>query len=374
LKVIHVITDLENGGAEKALFRLITSDIFNHHIIISLSGIGVYGFKLRELGYTVEALFMSRNQIRFKGLWHLLRLLKSENPDVVQTWMYHADLIGGCIARLIGVQKVFWGIRGPYNKARTSLSTKAVIYFCSLLSGFIPSAIVSNSRHAIRAHVNAGYRSDRFVCIPNGYDISTFQSGDSGSVIRKRLELKEEDVLLGMVARFDPYKDHGTLFTALKDVKDRISNLKFVLVGSGMDNDNPELVQMIDHCDLGKTVCLQGPIEDIPNVMAALEIHVLSSAAESFPNVIAEAMATGTPCVTTDVGDASLIVGSTGWVVPHSSPMALKEGILSAVNELKYSENWNERCNACRERIASEFCMDRMVCSFVKLWRDSLNG
>ena len=373
MKVIHVITGLENGGAEKTLFRLITSDNSNKHIVISLSEMGVYGYKLVNFGYTVETLFMSRNHFTFKGLWKLFRLIKSEKPDIVQTWMYHADLIGGFIGKLVGVQKVFWGIRGPYDKGRTPFPTRCVIFLCSLLSGFIPSAIVSNSRHAIRAHINAGYRADLFVCIPNGYHMSTFQSSDSGSMIRKRLELRDEDVLLGMVARFDPYKDHATLFAALKEVKNRISNLKFVLVGSGMANDNQELVRMIDHYDLGKTVCLLGPIEDIPNVMAALEIHVLSSAAESFPNVIAEAMAIGTPCVTTDVGDASYIVGSTGWVVPHSSPLALKEGILSAVNEIKDSRNWNERRRACRERIASEFSIDSMVSSFGKLWRGSLD-
>ena len=374
MKVIHVITGLENGGAEKALFRLITSDNSNKHIVISLSEMGVYGVKLVNLGYTVETLFMTRPHFIFKGLWKLFRLIKSEKPDVVQTWMYHADLIGGFIGKLLGVQKVFWGIRGPYNKARTPFPTKCVIILCSLLSGFIPRAIVSNSRHAVRAHINAGYRADRFVCIPNGYHMSTFQSSDSGSMIRKRLELRDEDVLLGMVARFDPYKDHATLFAALKEVKNRISNLKFVLVGPGMSDENIELFGMIENYDLQEEITLLGPRDDIPSVMAALDIHILSSAAESFPNVIAEAMLAGTPCVTTDVGDASLIVGPTGWVVPHSSPKALEAGIIAAMEEWQCSQRWADRRKECRERVASEFSMDRMVRSFLRLWRGSLNG
>lgn len=141
-----------------------------------------------------------------------------------------------------------------------------------------------------------------------------------------------------------------------------------------MSDENIELFGMIENYDLQEEITLLGPRDDIPNVMAALDIHILSSAAESFPNVIAEAMLVGTPCVTTDVGDASLIVGPTGWVVPHSSPKALEAGIIAAMEEWQCSQRWADRRKECRERVASEFSMDRMVRSFLRLWRGSLNG
>mgnify|MGYP001544361368 CR=1 FL=1 len=134
-----MITGLGNGGAEKVLFRLVTCDGHNEHIVISMMDLGIYGPQLKELGFAVHALEMPRARISMKGLSRLYRLIKSIQPDVIQTWMYHADLIGGIIGRLGGCPAIFWGIRGPYNRARTSLATKCVITLCAWFSGWLRS-------------------------------------------------------------------------------------------------------------------------------------------------------------------------------------------------------------------------------------------
>ena len=131
LNILHIITGLGNGGAEKTLYRLISTEKCNNHSVISLMDLGVYGEKLRELGYSVEALNMNNSRVKISRLVVLFKLIRDKKPDVIQTWMYHADLVGGVIGRMAGVKHIYWGVRGPYNKSLTPLSTKLVVMFCS---------------------------------------------------------------------------------------------------------------------------------------------------------------------------------------------------------------------------------------------------
>jgi glycosyltransferase involved in cell wall biosynthesis len=374
LRVLHIITGLGNGGAEKTLVRLITSETKNSHVVISLMNLGFYGERLRKLGYKVETLNMNPAQVRFGALFSLLQLIKEIKPDVIQTWMYHADLLGGLIGRLAGVRFIYWGVRGPYDKSLTPLSTKIVVKMCSWISNIVPLAIVSNSQHAIDAHIAIGYTKSRFVLIRNGYEAQIYAPGYSKAKIRGQLNLDKEKILFGMVARYDPYKDHETLLIAFSGLTKLVQNVCLVLVGPRMDNSNKALLQLVKLYGLEQFVRLLGPREDIPRIMKSLDIHVLSSVSESFPNVLAEAMAAGTPCITTDVGDAAIIVGEVGWVVPPSSPQALKNAMVAALDTMQNDHDWNGLKNSCRERVFNEFSQEKMTDSYLKLWSKADRG
>ena len=110
MKVLHVITGLNDGGAEAVLHRLIKHDPHDEHLVVSLTGEGKYGPVLRQSGVPVTALEMPRGRVTWQGLSGLWRVLRAQRPDVVQTWMYHADLLGGVCARVQGLP-VVWGIR-----------------------------------------------------------------------------------------------------------------------------------------------------------------------------------------------------------------------------------------------------------------------
>lgn len=375
MRIVHVITGLDNGGAEGALYRLATSDIKNSHRVITLMDEGVYGERLKSDGIGVNALRMPRGRITMRGLVELYRLVRSTKPDVVQTWMYHADLVGGVTARLAGARVVIWGIRGSFDRQRTSLSTRLTIRLCALLSRWIPRTIVSNSKHALDLHRQAGYSTAKLVHIPNGYAVEQFRPTEHARAeVRSELGLRHDDVVIGMVARFDRDKDHENLFGALSRVVENQPSITCLLIGPGMVLANAHLVDLLHAYGLAGTVRLVGSRSDMPRVMSALDLHVLSSAAESFPNVLAEAMACGTPCVATAVGDAAAIIGDTGWVVPPSDPTALSAAVLAALHLLGDRDKWNRRKAVCRQRILEHYRLERMVDAYNTLWGDAVSA
>lgn len=373
---IHIITGLNDGGAEAVLYRLCVHDTENRHLVVSLMDEGKYGPLLQAAGVEVYCLGMPRGRVTASGLTRLWRLLRERRPDVVQTWMYHADLVGGVVARLAGVQAVCWGIRNttlpPGVSAR---GTILVARLCACLSGRVPRAIVSCSHEAVRVHRTLGYAARKFVVIPNGYDLARFAPDAAARQrLRAQWDLADETPLIGMVARFDPQKDHATLVSALARLARAGMPFCCVLAGTGVDDGNPALCRAIDDAGLARNLRLLGQRDDVPAVMNALDVHVLSSRGEAFPNVLAEAMACGTPCVTTDVGDAALIVGDTGWVVAPRDPDALAGALAEALAARNDSAAWQARRRAAREHVALHFDIERMVQSYRALWQRVQSG
>lgn len=371
-KITHIITGLNDGGAEAVLYRLCKNDTRNKHIVISMMDEGKYGPLLREIGVDVYTLNMRAGRVSFSGLIKLYRLIKEIDPDVVQTWMYHADLIGGVIARLAGVKKIFWNIRHTtLEKGISKKSTFMIAKLSAKLSRVIPYKIVCCATKALEVHANLGYQQDKLIVIGNGYELEKFSPDlTSAEVFRYELGCGNK-IVLGMVGRYDPLKDHSNLLKALSLVKQQTSNFVCVLVGRDLASDNINLMNEIDRLELSEDILLLGQRNDIPKVMNGLDLHILSSMSEGFPNVLAEAMACGTPCITTNVGDAAVIVGDTGWVVQSRDSELLAKGIFAALEAQKDVQSWNSRKEACRERIVSYFGIEQMVQSYDALWSAS---
>jgi glycosyltransferase involved in cell wall biosynthesis len=373
LRVLHVITGLGQGGAESVLFRLATyPDPGAEHTVVSLTDEGIYGERLRAAGVAVHALGMKRGRVSLGGFLALRKLIASSRPDAVQTWMYHADLIGGLAARLAGVRAIAWGIRNSgEHLERSSRSARLVLRACALLSGRVPKAIVCAAQKAAERHADKGYRRERLVVISNGYDLSRYTpDNDARARVRAQWGLAGDVPAIGCVARWDPLKDHANLLRAVAAlVRDgRDGGLRCVLIGRGMTADNPELAALIDRLGLRERLVLAGPSDDVPAAMNGLDLHVLSSCAEGFPNVVAEAMACGTYCVVTDVGDAAYIVGDTGVVVPPEQAEALARGIETALREV--AARGRERAGeAGRARVLEHFDLARMVQAYIAVWR-----
>lgn len=370
MNVLHVINGLEDGGAEAVLYRLCKHDHSNTYHVVSLSSSGKYGPMLEALGVTVTTLNLSPTRPSPLAFFRLVRLVRHVMPDVVQTWMYHSDLFGGLATRVAGTRSVVWGVHHTtLEPGKSKKTTICVAKLLAILSWCVPAIVVVCAQRAMAVHETVGYDPSKMRVIPNGYDLADFRPGlDPQSELKKSVCSDKLMPLIGTVGRFELQKDHANLLDALALLVERGVQFKCVLVGKGLDSSNHEIVEGISKRGLSDYVQLLGQRNDIPYVMNALDFHVLSSSAEGFPNVVAEAMACGTPCIVTDVGDAAYIVGDTGWVVPPRDAIALAAAISAAIEEFNDAGKSNERSLRARGRIEGKFSIERMVVAYRECW------
>lgn len=318
MRVAFVITGLATGGAEIMLERLLhTFSAGVVPLVISLGGQGDIGPRLQAKGIEVIALGMRAGVPSPAAVWRLASHLRRFRADVVHTWMYHADLVGGIAARLAGVRPVMWGIhQSNIDPAVNKRSTLWVMKLCAAMSSWLPARIACVANRARDVHVAAGYAAGRFVVIPNGFDLDRFRADASARAsVRAELGLGPEVPLVGMIGRFDPQKNHRGFVDAMVSLLQLRPGAHALLAGSGVDASNATLLHWLDEAGITAACHLLGRRDDMPRLMAALDLLMLPSVGEAFPNVVGEAMACGVPCVVTDVGDAAEMVGALGKVV-----------------------------------------------------------
>jgi glycosyltransferase involved in cell wall biosynthesis len=373
MKIVHVINCLDTGGAETMLLRLLSQcDRKRYQFeVISLTDLGEIADGLRALDVPVRALNLRRAAAipDPRSVFRLAGWLRQSQPDLVQTWMYHANLVGGVAAKLAGSPPVIWGIRQTNVdlasvRLRTSLIAKGAVW----LSKTIPEYILYNSHVSRRAHVAMGYNDDHAGVIANGFDLNVFKPDARASgAVRQELGLDDVAPLVGLIARYDPQKDHATFIAAAGLVHQQNPEAHFLLAGLRVDASNEVLTTAIAEAGLTNYCHRLGHRIDIPDLMAALDVACSSSIGEGFPNTVAEAMASGVPCVVTDVGDSALIVGNTGRVVPPRQPKALARetvSILSLTSDARRSLG-----QSARNRISMEFSLHAATAAYQKLWR-----
>jgi glycosyltransferase involved in cell wall biosynthesis len=372
VRVTHVITGLGVGGAESMLYKLLTTlDRRKFEpAVVSLSADLALAGRIRSLDVPVTTLGMRPSLLSSpRALAMLYRLLRRQRPDLVQTWLYHGDLLGGVAGKLAGIP-VIWNIRSStLDPSYVSARTRGIVRLCGRLSKRVPKAIVSCSHVATALHVASGYEPARFRYIPNGANIEVFRpDAECRTALRRELAIDEGAPVVGMVARVNPQKDHVNLLAAMKVVQRAHPEAILLLCGSGADETNASLADEIGRQGLDRrNIRLLGLRSDIEHVMPALDIHALSSSwGEAFPNVLVEAMACGVPCVATDIGDSAAIIGDTGRSVASRDPEALAAAICALLN-LPPAEMETLRARA-RERAVTHYSLRATVAEYERLY------
>jgi glycosyltransferase involved in cell wall biosynthesis len=370
MKVVHVVTGLRTGGAEIMLLRLLEqlrhTDLDPY--VIGLTDQGEVSDQIQALGVPLEELGGRRGVPDPSAVWKIARTLRRVRPDVVQTWMYHSDLIGGLAARAAGSPPVAWGLHHSnlspqFNKRSTLLTART----CARLSRQLPAAIVCCAESTRKLHAAFGYDGEKMVVIPNGFDLDVFRPEPAArAAVRRELGLPDAARLVGILARFHPQKDHQTFVTAAGIVRAARDDVHFVLCGQGSTWQNAELVAWIDAAGIRDRAHLLGRRRDVPAIQASLDVACLSSqGGEALPLTIGEAMACAVPCVVTDVGDAPLLVGETGRVVPPRDPAELAAACLSLLS-LSAAEHGRLGA-AARRRIAERYSLPVIARRYVEL-------
>lgn len=373
--ITHIINGLHTAGAEMMLYKLLSQmdrERFEARVITLVGGDTLIS-RVENLGIQVLSLGMTRGVPSLGAAIRLARFLRREPPDIVQTWMYHSDLMGGIVSKLFTSAPIVWNIQSSDIVSHSdSKTTFATIKLCSLLSSTIPNRIISCSEIACRLHAEVGYSSKKLVPIPNGVDIASFRPDETARLsLRDELGLAPLTPLVGIVARFHPQKDHYNFIQAAAIIHQVIPEVHFVLCGEDIVEKNQQLSSWIAEAGIKKHCHLLGRREDTPRINAAIDLATLSSAfGEGFPNVLGEAMACAVPCVTTDVGDSALIVGDTGVVVPVRDPKALANG-WKRILQMNKDER-NNLGKAARRRVEEKFNLPAIVARYEKLYEDLL--
>lgn len=358
MRVMHVITGLAPDGAQTMLLKLLQATdsgrIESH--VASLTDRGLIGPRIARLGIPVEALNIRVGASAAFAVPQLARQIRRVAPDLVQTWMYHADLLGRLACRSAGRPALAWNIRhSELDRAGIKRTTRLVARACARLSHHGVDAIACVSQRTRDIHTALGYRRDIMQVIPNGFDLARFRPDPRArAAVRDELGIADSTPLLGVIARVHPQKDHLGFLRAAASLHQAHPSWHFLLAGRGADWSNPELTGPIREHGLAAHVHLLGQRSDTARLFAALDVLVSASAyGEGFPNVIGEAMACAVPCVVSDVGDSAEIVAGTGHVVPARDPMALT----AAVEKLFHlpREDLESLGAAARERVERDY-------------------
>jgi len=372
MRIIHIITGLEAGGAEMTLYKLLSQidkQVFSP-IVISLMEGGAIRNRIEELGIPVYSLEMRRGVPSLSAALYMRRLVNELQPDIVQGWMYHGNLAALAAAVMYkGIKPtVYWNIRQSlYDLSDEKRLTRLIIRLGAKVSKYV-AKIVYNANVSEAQHVALGYDKTKSFVIPNGFDLELFKPDASARIdVRFELNIPDGDLLVGLIGRYHPMKDHDNFLKAAALLVAKHQNIKFLLVGKDVDVENEGLQEMIKVNGLQDKVILLGERSDIPRLTAALDIAVLSSFSEAFPNVVGEAMASSVPCVVTEVGDAAWVVGDTGKVVASRQPQALAESLMILISLSE--EERMQLGKASRQRIKENFSLGDVVKQYECLYK-----
>ena len=369
-KILHIITCISVGGAEVMLCRLLEQRDPNRHETAVLSLLTPTSLKERieSLNIPLYTLDMTPPLPRLKHIRKLRQILREFQPDLIQGWMYHGNLAASIGARLAGFKgPVLWNIRHSLHDMSFEKPTSRLTIRMNAKLSRHPRAIIFNSRASIEQHEAIGFASDRSVFVPNGIDSDLYRPHpELRQEVRAELGIAESAPLIGMIARYHPQKDPVNLLKAVAIIAEQQPDVRLVIAGRHFDQDNDLVLTAIADLGLADHVQLLDRRNDIPRLLAALDVVASPSAwGEGFPNALGEASAAGVPCVATDIGDSARVIGDCGRIVQPRDPEALAAALMEVLNlEPTCKQQLRE---AARLHITDNFKLDVIAKRFGKL-------
>ncbi|MGH8403007.1 MAG: glycosyltransferase [Gammaproteobacteria bacterium] len=371
IRVLHISSSLETGGAEHFLERLIgtmDSTRFSHSVV-ALFNMGKVGERLRAHGIKVTVL-ETRKAVPFMALWRLRNIIHTEKPDLIQSWLYNCDIAASLARILAGIHcPLIWNVRHSLDAWQAEpWDTRFAIRLGGIL-GRTPTRVIFNSERAVGQHERYGYRKDMAVVIPNSFDCARFCPDEVARTdMRARLGLDESDVVVGTLGRFHALKNQVGFLRAAHGMLGQRTDLRFVMAGGGVTPDNGHLIRLIRELELNDRVLLLGEVDETAAMLNAMDIFVSPSLSEGFPNAVGEAMACGRPCVVTDAGASAELVNGTGIVVPRDAPQTLADAVVRLANVGR--ERRHDLGVLARQRILQEYDQTRIAERYAVLYEE----
>lgn len=375
--VLHFTPSVGGGGAEAMLCNLVEAMSGGpwRNVVVAVKT-GTNGCQAARMKKVADAFYdLDSNSLLRPALFkRLLAIMQLEKPDVVQTWMHHADFIGGLVARLSGVKRVVWGIhsraifRWPGDSDLKFTLFQAAIRAAALA---VPQRIVSCSETAIDDHASMGFPRRKMAFIANGISTERFHpSVETGVATRLSLGIPLDAPVVGFVGRFHPVKNLSLFFRAAAELQKRMPEAHFIMSGGSAMTLDEKARPAYDALPDKAAVHFLPFNAGTETVYPACSVFTLCSESEALPMTVLEAMACGVPCVTTDVGDCARVIADTGLVVPSNDPVALASGwqkMLTAESSLR-----NTLSQRARERILAHFSIAHAARQYQETYRKLL--
>lgn len=369
MKIIILCHSLNVGGAERQITILANGlQKKGHEIIIAVFYAG--GALEKDLNASGVKIYDLKKSGRWHNFFFFFRLLNAVlrlKPDIIYSFLFTPNILTVLLKPFIPSIRLVWGVRS----SRVDLDRYDWLYRLTYrvecaLSRFA-DLIICNSIAGMKYAAEHGFPTKLMSVIPNGIDLNVFKPDHKArGRIRDEWQIAENEILIGLVARLDPMKDHPTFLHAAALLAQEKRNVRFVCIGDGSNPYKSELVLLASKLGLNERLRWIGSRWDMPAVCNALDIACSSSSGEGFSNTIVEAMACGVPCVVTDVGDSAVIVRGTGEVVRPNSPEALHDAIVLLLERISSDVRLASR-SSIEKRFSNERLVTNTLEAFCKL-------
>lgn len=372
MKVFHVITSLDVGGAELVLARLVTSlkQKGVENTVICLLPEGAIAEQIKALNIPVISLGITSFFSSITGLYKLGFLIHKGRPDVVQSWLYHANILTSIATLLLPRTKVVWGIHSN-QKVSPKKITSFLIKLGAMLSKLSPKKIIYVAQSSMSLHEQMGYSQRVSVVIPNGFDADVFTNCRLGqqSSFKEQYGIPEGKLVIGSVGRWHPDKGIDVMLQAIANLQKVYKNeLFFIFAGKGCSDDNVEFHSFKQNCPIPNNILALGECKNIPDLLTTMDIFCLPSRTEAFPLALGEAMAAGVYCVATDVGDVKYLTGNLIDYAISGDCNSLQSVLESAITlSAAQRELLGKKL---KDRVNVHFSEDNTVDSYLKIYND----
>jgi glycosyltransferase involved in cell wall biosynthesis len=375
INLLYVITKLELGGAQKQLLSLITHlDKTRYNIFLFTASQGLLMEEASVIsGLTVKkSRFLERPINPFKDILALLeikRFIKENNIQIVHTHSSKAGILGRWAAKLSGVKIIIHTVHGwPFHDYQAKFLSGFFIWLERRAAQFTDQLIIV-SNHDRQIGLKSRIGSDiKYRLIRYGVEYDKFNALDKN--FRKELGIKDNELVVGMIASFKPQKCPQDFIQLASSVSRDLPNTKFILVGDGVLRKKTE--QLINKYNLQKKVILVGWRRDIPEILASLDIFVLTSLWEGLPISALEAMAASLPVITTNTGGVSEIVeeGKNGFLIYRKDTQSMSDKLISLLKDSNIRKQMGEKAKAS---LGADFSLANMLQNHENLYSDLSN-
>jgi len=379
MKIVHIINSLKKGGAEGNLYRLCKVQKKKYKnkiniIIITLIDNGYYEYELKKKGIKILSLRINEENKIFdfiKKITKLRKYIKKINPDIIQSWMYHSNFLSIFIPKKY-YNRIFWNIR--HSELNLRISKKMTILLsiiCGLFSRFVPKKIIYCSEKSIKFHENNQYYSKKKTrLIDNGYSDKTYYPSNNLRLnFRKKNKIKKTDIILGYAGRYAKQKNIESLLNAFSKIVKNYENVHLYMVGKEINLQNKELINIISGLNIKDKITLLNEQKNLLEFYNGIDLLVLTSHSESFPNVIAEAMLCSTPVLASNAGCSKKIIDKYGFVLNKNDFLSITKGLKKSINILENKKrNWKFLKKNVRSQIKKKFSIEKMANSYSKNW------